>query len=97
MEPQINASIQVVPINNPEAIPFIDRAIDLIRQSGLEYEVGPFSTSVEGSLPDFLNLTQKIRSAVHEAGLEEVLINIQIHSHAQTHVRAKDKTQAHRP
>lgn len=96
MEPLINASIQVVPINNSQAIPFIDQAIGLIRQSGLAYEVGPFSTSVEGSLQDFLNLTQKIRSAVHEAGLEEVLINIQIHSHARQNVHAADKTLAHK-
>lgn len=96
MEHRVNASIQVVPIQEANGLPFIDQSIAIIQNSGLIYEVGPFSTSVEGSFKEITQLVQQIRSEIHQSGLEEVLINLQIHSHSKKSIQAADKTRAHR-
>ena len=53
----VNASIQLVPMDEPaNAMPLIDEAIGLLRQSGLHTEVGPFGTSVEGPYEQVMQL-----------------------------------------
>ncbi len=96
-EATVNASIQLVPIDNPgNAIPIIDEAIALIKASGLSCEVGPFGTSVEGTLPEVLNLVNRINIAMQQEDAEEWLINLQVHVRKGASVSADEKTAKHR-
>ena len=46
----INASIQIVPvIQDKHPYEWVDEAIEIIKKSGIKYEVGPFATILEGS------------------------------------------------
>ena len=49
-----NLSLQVIP-NVPEdrLYAVVDRVIDLIRDSGVRYEVGPMETTMEGNSLNF--------------------------------------------
>ena len=45
----INASLQVLPIvKDKHPYEWVDEAIEVIKQSKIKYEVGPFATVVEG-------------------------------------------------
>jgi uncharacterized protein YqgV (UPF0045/DUF77 family) len=87
-----NLSLQVVPLNTPDAYPFIDAAILAIRASGVRHEVQPFSTVMEGELERLLEIVLAAKNAALEAGAEELLLNIQIHLKKEGDVWLEDKT-----
>ena len=76
------ADISVVPwypvAKEEEGYAMVDKAIKVIQASGLKYEVGAMSTSVEGSLPDILALVQKIHQTIFSLGVDRVLTNLRI-------------------
>lgn len=77
----INAAIQLLPIgatSNKYAI--IDKAIQLIQDSGLNYKVCPFETVVEGPSDKVYALIQNIQTASLGETCPEILINIKIHA-----------------
>jgi uncharacterized protein YqgV (UPF0045/DUF77 family) len=88
----VNAALQIIPLRTEDPYPFVDLAIELIRKKGLTFEVGPFSTSVEGSLENLSELMTEIRDAMFEKGLVEFLLNLQIQFHKEKAVSAAEKT-----
>ncbi|MEM6877591.1 MAG: thiamine-binding protein [Bacteroidota bacterium] len=90
----INAAIQVVPINVQDGYAVVDRAIELIADSGLPYLVGPFSTSVEGTFEEVQKLIHQIKTQLLAKELNELLINIQLHCKADGDMRASDKVKS---
>jgi uncharacterized protein YqgV (UPF0045/DUF77 family) len=88
-----NLSLQVIPINTPDAYPLIDAAIQAIRDSGVRHEVQPFSTVMEGELERLLEIVAAAKNAALEAGAEELLLNIQIHLKKEGSVSLEEKTQ----
>lgn len=76
------ADISVVPwypvAKEEEGYAMVDEAIKLIQASGLKYEVGAMSTSVEGPLSDILALVPKIHHIVFSLGGDRVLTNLRI-------------------
>lgn len=54
----------------------VDKAITFIVDSGLNYEVGPFGTAVEGSEKEVIALLQKLLASHIST---EYLINVQFH------------------
>lgn len=77
----INAAIQLLPFPDDDSkIALIDQAIELIEKSGLNYQVCPFETVVEGSTEAVYALIQKIQENCLSAGCNELLLNIKIHA-----------------
>ncbi len=87
-----NLSIQVIPINTEKAYYFIDKAIEVIKNSGLTYNVTPFSTVVEGNFKALQNLIENIQTAIFTEDLEEVILNIQFHAKKNKDVFLIEKT-----
>ena len=77
---KINAAIQLLPIDTEQKRwDVVDKAIELITQSGLNYKVCPFETVVEGTSTEVFELLEKIK----QVGLQnsnEILINIKLHA-----------------
>ncbi|HPB48622.1 MAG TPA: thiamine-binding protein [Exilispira sp.] len=74
-------AIQVVPIGISEKkdiYDFVDIAINCIKESGLEYLVGPFETTIEGELEDLLALVARIQKKLIDSGLKTVGTNIKL-------------------
>ncbi len=86
-----NLSIQVVPLNTTEAYAQIDRAIAVIKNSGLNHTVTSFNTQVEGELKSLLELITEIQSALFNSGTDEVLLNFQIHAKSEMDVFLHEK------
>lgn len=89
---QVNLSLQVVPINTTDSYPIIDQAIEVIQASGVKHIVGPFSTSMEGSLSEILAVVERAKNASLEAGAGELVLNIQVHLKAGEGVFMEEKT-----
>jgi len=73
----VNVSVQVLPLV-PELFPVVDRAISVIRDSGVRYEVGPMETTMEGPLDRLLDVAKAAHLACFEAGAEKVVTIIKI-------------------
>lgn len=74
-------SIQIIPRTSggESVIPYVDRAIDVIKASGLPYKVGPLETTIEGSLDRLLQLVKTMNEAMAEAGCPSVISQIKIY------------------
>ena len=78
---QINAAIQLLPLETSDRrYDVIDKAIELIQNSGLNYKVCPFETVVEGESKEVYQLIQDIQTATLANNCSELLINIKIHA-----------------
>jgi uncharacterized protein YqgV (UPF0045/DUF77 family) len=78
---RINAAIQLLPLKGEgDKYATIDKAISMIRESGLTYKVCPFETVVEGSSDAVYALIRRIQEDTLKNGCEELLINVKIHA-----------------
>lgn len=88
---KINAAIQLLPIHATEdRYGLIDKAILLIKNSGLNYKVCPFETVVEGETEEIYRLIQSIQTETLKNNCEELIINIKIHA-ANKDLRFEEK------
>lgn len=73
-------SIQMIPKthNGESVIPYVDQAIAIIKQSGLPYRVAPMETTMEGDLPELLQVVQQMHEAMIEVGCPGALSQIKI-------------------
>lgn len=74
-----NVSLQVIPIVPEGGIyQLVDRVIELIRESGVKYLVGPMETTMEGDLHRLLEIVEKAQKLCLEHGAERVLSVVKI-------------------
>ncbi|MDH4207985.1 MAG: thiamine-binding protein, partial [Anaerolineae bacterium] len=50
----ITVSFEVIPICD-DPYPVVDKAIEVVRRSGVKYEVGPHETTMEGELDQLVD------------------------------------------
>lgn len=75
-----NAAIQVVPLADIDtALPLIDKAIELICNSGLATEVTAFETVVEGEFDTVQQLIHDIHRFCYENGNHQFLVFTKMH------------------
>lgn len=72
------AEFSVTPLVEGELKPFVDAAIDVIKQSGLKYEVGALGTTIEGELGDVLAVVRKAHLAVRSMGAGRIVTELKI-------------------
>ncbi len=76
---KINVSLQVIPNVSPERVyPVVDKVIAMIDASGVNYEVGPMETTMEGELDELLEIVKKAQSICIEEGAKRVMSVIKI-------------------
>ncbi len=76
-------AIQCLPILDApreEVYKTVDAAIEVIIDSGLPYQVGPFETTVEGELSQLLALAQRAHEAVLATGVKTVITYMKLAS-----------------
>ena len=88
----INASIQIVPIvEDKHPYEWVDEAIAVIQQSGVKYQVGPFSTVVEGTYQEVIQVIHDINEYLYQKGCEEWISNLQIQIRSGRDVTSEEK------
>lgn len=73
-------SIQIIPRtpNGENIIPYVDRAIAIIDQSGVPYRVGPLETTMEGELPQLLKIIEQMNEEMVKMGAASILSQVKI-------------------
>jgi uncharacterized protein (TIGR00106 family) len=92
MNKQINLAIQVLPrAKNIHPYDLVDKAIEVIKNSGVKYLVCPFETVMEGNYDELMKIVEDIHKACYEAGAEEIICNLKIQSNSSMKVEIDDK------
>jgi uncharacterized protein (TIGR00106 family) len=77
--PIVNVSLQVLPSVAQENIyPVVDKVIELIRDSGVKYIVGPMETTMEGEFDTLMEIVKKAQTVCCEAGAQRVISVVKI-------------------
>ncbi|XEC96995.1 MTH1187 family thiamine-binding protein [Paenibacillus tarimensis] len=78
-------SIQILPHTpgGESVIPYVDRAIDIIKASELPYRVAPLETTIEGELGRLLDIVKTMNEAMTEMGCPSVISQIKIYYNPQ--------------
>lgn len=76
----VTAGIQVLPngkdMNTDGVIP---KMIELVKESGLPYHIGPMETVVEGNMNDIMTLIKTTQQIGISMGATEVITNVKFH------------------
>lgn len=51
-----------------DAIPYIDRTVEIFRESGVKHIVGPLDTLLEGDLDQLLDIVKKVNKELAKIG-----------------------------
>lgn len=92
MNKQINLAIQILP-RSKEIHPYdiVDKAIEVIKKSGVKYMVCPFETVMEGNYDELMKIVEEIHEVCYNAGAEDIICNIKIQSNKAGTVTIEDK------
>lgn len=77
-------SIQILPKaanHEDDTHLYVDRAIEIIKASGVAYRVGPLETTMEGDLDQLLDIVKEMNLAMFEKGSPSVLSQIKLLVH----------------
>lgn len=89
----INLGIQIVPKNKTmETYALVDKAIEIIQQSGVKHVVTPFETVMEGTQEELMTIAQKAQEAVFQAGADEILVYYRMQIRKDGNVTMAEKT-----
>lgn len=90
----INASIQIIPVvRDKHPYEWVDEAIKVIQQSGIQYQVGPFATVLEGKYNDVLRVIHDVNEFLLARNCSEWITNVQIQIRSEGDITAVEKTQ----
>lgn len=93
----INASIQIVPIVlDKHPYEWVDEAINIIQKSGIKYEVGAFSTVLEGTYEEVMRVIHEVNEFLYQRGCAEWISNLQIQIRGKGDVTGEEKTEKFR-
>lgn len=74
-------SIQIIPTPpNPKesAIPYVDKAIEVIEKAGVPYRVGPLETTIEGEINQLLAIVAQIHEVLTASGCSRIHAQIKM-------------------
>ena len=72
-------SLQVLPtVDEKKLFSAVDKVIQFIAESGVNYVVGPFETTMEGELSQLMEIVQKAQVIACENGADGIFSNVKI-------------------
>lgn len=89
----INASIQILPIvTDKHPYEWVDEAIAIIQQSGINHEVGPFATVLEGTYDEVMEVIRQVNEYLYSRNCSEWITNLQIQIRSAGDITGDEKT-----
>lgn len=90
-------SIQVIPKTQAgeNSYDYVDRAIEVIKASGVKYEVHPLETTMEGELSELLEVVRQMHEALVEKGSPSIISQIKI-AHSPSGISMDGLTEKYR-
>ena len=97
-KPTASIAFQILPKTSTDkkAIEVIDKVIALVKKSGVNYEVGPMETTMEGDLDTLFNIVRKSQDVALKNGAEQVFSNVKILVNPKGVMTISEKVTKHR-
>lgn len=80
MKHQVHVAIQIVPISKEHPYPIIDKAIEVIKNSGVDYRVGAMETVMQGDYEKLMKVVQQAQEVCLTGGADEVVVTLKVHA-----------------
>lgn len=78
---EVFLAFQVIPrLRQGNNFETVDRAIDVVKASGVPFQVGAMETTMKGDLDQLLSIVKQAQQACLDDGAVEVITNIKIHT-----------------
>lgn len=92
MKHTVNISLQILPTSK-EKHPYdiVDKAIQIIQNSGLKYKVCPFETVMEGDYDKIMDVIKNVQTTCLNSGAESIFANIKMQIKRDENVHIEDK------
>lgn len=73
-------SVQIIPKtkNGEDTYPYVDEAIAVIEASGVKYKVNALETTMEGDLPELLQIVEKMNVRMAELDCPSVISQVKV-------------------
>ncbi|PZR34261.1 MAG: thiamine-binding protein [Azospira oryzae] len=91
MKNQVHIAVQIVPITKQDAYLLIDKAIEVIARSGIEYRVGAMETVLQGDYDSIMNVIREAQQVCLAAGAEEIVVTMKVHARRNQDVTWEQK------
>ena len=90
----VNASIQLLPLaRDKHPYEWVDDAIEIIQQSGIKHEVGAFTTVLEGTYDEVMQVVNQVNEFLFTKGCTEWITNVQIQIRSNGDMTGEEKTE----
>lgn len=90
---QVNIAVQILPFSKTlDSYSVVDKAIEVIANSGIKYRVTPFETVMEGNYEQLMEVVEKVQQVCYNEGVDSVLCYLKIQSNKGGVVTIEDKT-----
>jgi uncharacterized protein YqgV (UPF0045/DUF77 family) len=76
----VHVAIQIVPVSKEHPYPIIDKAIEAIEKSGVDYRVGAMETVMQGPYDKLMEIAKQAQQACLDAGAEELVVTMKVHA-----------------
>ena len=94
---QVNISLQFLPRSSVhDTYQLVDKAIEVIKDSGLTFQVSPFETVMEGPYDKIMDVIRKVHEVCYQEGTENSLAFIKIQMDKKGDVTINDKLEKYR-
>jgi len=80
MNNQVHVAIQIVPISKEHPYPIIDKAIDVIAQSGIPFRVGAMETVMQGNYDAIMKTIREAQQVCLDNGADEIVVTMKVHA-----------------
>ncbi|MBA4544196.1 MULTISPECIES: MTH1187 family thiamine-binding protein [Thermoactinomyces] len=74
----LEISVAPVGTNTPSFSSYVSQAVEVVQQSGLQYQVTPTATVIEGDLNQLMDVAKQIHQKAMSAGANRVITHISI-------------------
>jgi uncharacterized protein YqgV (UPF0045/DUF77 family) len=88
---QVHIAIQIVPISKSHPYPIIDKAIEVIEKSGVQFRVGAMETVMQGPYDKLMQVAKEAQAICLEHGADEVVVTMKIHARKDGDVTWEEK------
>jgi uncharacterized protein YqgV (UPF0045/DUF77 family) len=80
-KPPVYVAFQVIPrVRSGNNYELVDRAIEVVKEAGVPYQVSAMETTMKGDLDELLEIVKAAQQRCIDCGAVEVITNIKIHN-----------------
>jgi uncharacterized protein YqgV (UPF0045/DUF77 family) len=87
----VHVALQIVPVSSEHPYPIIDKAIEVIEKSGVDYRVGAMETVMQGPYDTLMKIAKDAQQACLNAGADEVVVTMKVHAKREGDVSWEEK------